>query len=191
MSSRMCCLYAYPGQSRARRATQAHEADHAWCGGAARRHLEAGEQPDEALRREVQEKLGIVPIDVVYVCTLLHRSQEFRKLHYFAVTRWQGAMQPHEAEAVLWIPLNAWTWMSIGWQWQSTCVSTHRERHQDGVGGSEPNETRWASSYATRPGRALYTHVLCTQMMLSLQHPWHGTSQCRSVPGWVCVRRMV
>ena len=54
-------------------------------------HLEAGEQPDEALRREVQEELGIVLIDVVYVCTLLHRSQEFRKPHYFAVTRWQGA----------------------------------------------------------------------------------------------------
>jgi hypothetical protein len=51
--------------------------------------------------------LGIVPIDVVYVCTLLHRSQEFRKLHYFAVTRWRGEMQSHEAEAVRWISLNA------------------------------------------------------------------------------------
>jgi mutator protein MutT len=69
-------------------------------------HLELGEQPDEALRRELQEELGIAPLDVVYVCTLLHRSQEFRKLHYFAVTRWQGEMQPHEAEAVLWIPLD-------------------------------------------------------------------------------------
>jgi len=70
-------------------------------------HVETGEQPEEALRREVQEELGIVPVDVLYVCTLLHRSQEFRKLHYFAVTRWQGEMQPHEAEAVLWIPLRA------------------------------------------------------------------------------------
>ena len=70
-------------------------------------HLEAGEQPDEALRREIQEELGIVPVDVVYVCTLLHRSQEFRKLHYFAVRRWQGEIQPNEAEAVLWIPLHA------------------------------------------------------------------------------------
>lgn len=70
-------------------------------------HLEAGEQPDEALRREIQEELGIEPIDVVFVCTLLHCSQEFRKLHYFAVTRWQGTLQPHEAEALLWIPLNA------------------------------------------------------------------------------------
>jgi mutator protein MutT len=70
-------------------------------------HLEPGEQPEEALRREIQEELGIVPVDVAYVCTLLHRSQEFRKLHYFAVTRWQGEMQPQEAEAVLWIPLYA------------------------------------------------------------------------------------
>lgn len=70
-------------------------------------HMEAGEQPDEALRREVQEELGIVPLDVVYVCTLLHRSQEFRKLHYFAVTRWEGEMQPREAEAVMWLPLHA------------------------------------------------------------------------------------
>jgi len=70
-------------------------------------HLEAKELPDEALRREIQEELGIEPIDLVFVCTLLHRSQEFRKLHYFAVTRWQGTLQPHEAEALLWIPLNA------------------------------------------------------------------------------------
>jgi 8-oxo-dGTP diphosphatase len=70
-------------------------------------HVEAEERPDEALRREIREELGIVPIDVVYVCTLLHRSQEFRKLHYFAVTRWQGEMQLHEAEALLWIPLSA------------------------------------------------------------------------------------
>ena len=70
-------------------------------------HLKAGEQLEDALRREVEEELGIVPIDVVYVCTLLHRSQEFRKLHYFAVTHWQGEMRSHEAEAVLWIPLHA------------------------------------------------------------------------------------
>ena len=100
----MCCLYAYPRRSRARRATQAHQAGAVALPGG---HLEAGEPPDEALRREIQEELGVVPIDVVFVCTLLHRSQEFRKLHYFAVTRWQGTLQRHEAEALLWIPLNA------------------------------------------------------------------------------------
>ena len=70
-------------------------------------HLEAHESPEEALYREMQEEVGIVPIEIAYVCTLLHRSQEFRKLHYFAVTRWEGAIIPQEAASVLWIPLNA------------------------------------------------------------------------------------
>lgn len=70
-------------------------------------HIEAREQPEEALRREAREELGIVPLEIAYVCTLLHRSQEFRKLHYFAVTRWEGAITPQEAEAVVWIPLTS------------------------------------------------------------------------------------
>lgn len=70
-------------------------------------HIEAGEQPEEALRREAHEELGIVLLEMVYVCTLLHRAQEFRKLHYFAVTCWEGALMSREAEAVLWLPLNA------------------------------------------------------------------------------------
>jgi len=70
-------------------------------------HVEEREHPEEALRREAQEELAIVPLDMAYVCTLLHRSQEFRRLHYFVVTRWEGEMQLHEADAVLWIPLNA------------------------------------------------------------------------------------
>ena len=76
-------------------------------------HLETGEQPEDALRREMEEELGIVPIVLVFVCTLLHRSQEFRKLHYFAVTRWQGEIQPHEAEAVLWVSFNALTSLDL------------------------------------------------------------------------------
>jgi mutator protein MutT len=70
-------------------------------------HIEARESPEEALYREVQEEVGIVPIEIAYVCTLLHRSQEFRKLHYFAVTRWEGEIILQEAESVVWIPLNA------------------------------------------------------------------------------------
>ena len=69
-------------------------------------HIEARERPEEALSREVQEEVGIVPIELAYVCTLLHRAQEFRKLHYFVVTRWKGEIIPQEAEAVVWIPLN-------------------------------------------------------------------------------------
>jgi len=70
-------------------------------------HIEANERPEEALYREIQEELGIVPIEIANVCTLLYRSQEFRKLHYFAVTRWEREIRPQEAESVIWIPLDA------------------------------------------------------------------------------------
>jgi 8-oxo-dGTP diphosphatase len=70
-------------------------------------HIEARESPEEALYREVREEVGIVPIEIAYVCTLLHRSQEFRKLHYFAVTCWEGEIISQEAESVVWLPLNA------------------------------------------------------------------------------------
>jgi 8-oxo-dGTP diphosphatase len=69
-------------------------------------HLEEGESPEEALLREVSEELGIVPSDKYYVCTLLHRSQEFRKLHYFAIHQWAGGITNHEAEALLWVPFD-------------------------------------------------------------------------------------
>ena len=70
-------------------------------------HVEPGESAEDALRRELKEELGIAPIEVRYVCTLLHRSAEFRKLHYFAVTRWEGAMESHEAASLRWVPLTA------------------------------------------------------------------------------------
>jgi len=38
---------------------------------------------------------------------LLYGSQEFQKLHYFAVTRWEREIRPREAEAVRWIPRKA------------------------------------------------------------------------------------
>ena len=70
-------------------------------------HMEEGESPEDALRRELREELGIVPSEMTYVCTLLHRSQEFRKLHYFAVHHWEGVITNYEADALLWVPLDA------------------------------------------------------------------------------------
>jgi 8-oxo-dGTP diphosphatase len=70
-------------------------------------HIEEGESPEAVVYRELQEKLGIVPRDLTYVCTLLHRSQGFRKLHYFVVHQWEGDITNHEAEAVLWVPFDA------------------------------------------------------------------------------------
>lgn len=70
-------------------------------------HIEAGEHPEAALRRELHEELGITPQQIFYVCTLLHRSQEFRKIHYFAVPCWEGTLTNNEAEALLWLPMTA------------------------------------------------------------------------------------
>jgi 8-oxo-dGTP diphosphatase len=70
-------------------------------------HVEPGESAEAALRRELKEELGIAPLEVRYVCTLLHRSAEFRKLHYFAVLRWEGAVENHEAASLRWVPLTA------------------------------------------------------------------------------------
>ena len=68
-------------------------------------HMEAGEAPEDALRRELREELDIRPTSITYICTLLHRAQEFRKLHYFVVEDWQGEISNREAEALLWMPL--------------------------------------------------------------------------------------
>lgn len=70
-------------------------------------HVEPGEGIEDALRREIKEELGITPLEVRYVCTLLHRSAEFRKLHYFAVPRWVGKVENHEAASLRWVPLTA------------------------------------------------------------------------------------
>jgi mutator protein MutT len=70
-------------------------------------HVEPGETTEDALRRELHEELGIAPLEARYVCTLLHRSREFRKLHYFAVTRWDGVIDNHEAVSLRWLSLAA------------------------------------------------------------------------------------
>jgi len=63
-------------------------------------HMEHDESPQEALYRELREELSIVPSAITYVCTLLHRSQECRKPHYFAIHQWVGTITNHEAAAV-------------------------------------------------------------------------------------------
>jgi len=66
-------------------------------------HMEDGEQPEDALQRELREELGVIASRVAYVCTLLHRAEEVRKIHYFAVENWEGEILNHEAEALLWL----------------------------------------------------------------------------------------
>ena len=69
-------------------------------------HVEAGERLEEAVCREAQEELGIVAHELRYVCTLLHRAEELRRIHYFAVVGWEGTIANHEAASLLWLPLN-------------------------------------------------------------------------------------
>jgi 8-oxo-dGTP pyrophosphatase MutT (NUDIX family) len=69
-------------------------------------HVEPGEPLEDALQRALHEELGVVAERTAYVCTLLHRAAEWRKLHYFAVEGWRGEILNQEAEALLWIPLD-------------------------------------------------------------------------------------
>jgi 8-oxo-dGTP diphosphatase len=69
-------------------------------------HMEGDETPEEALQRELLEELGVVARAVAYVCTLLHRAEEVRKIHYFVVQSWEGEILNREAEALLWVSLD-------------------------------------------------------------------------------------
>ena len=69
-------------------------------------HVDAGESLEDALRRELDEELGIAAESVTYVCTLLHRAEEFRRLNYFAVESWRGEILNQEADELVWVPLD-------------------------------------------------------------------------------------
>lgn len=68
-------------------------------------HVEPGESPEAALRRELAEELGLVPRDVRELA-LLHAPDGSWRLRIFAVSRWRGApenRQPREHDAIAWL----------------------------------------------------------------------------------------
>jgi 8-oxo-dGTP diphosphatase len=67
--------------------------------------MEAGESPEEAVRRECKEELGLTLGGINYVCTLLYQVPELSKVHYYAAEEWDGELENNEAEALLWLPL--------------------------------------------------------------------------------------
>ena len=69
-------------------------------------HVEPGEALEAALTREAREELAIDARDAAFVCTLLHRAEELRRLHYYAVRSWGGEVVPDEAESVVWLPFH-------------------------------------------------------------------------------------
>ncbi len=69
-------------------------------------HCEENESMEDTLFRESFEELGIVPKYYKYLCSLLHRTVELEKIHYFVITEWDGEIQNYEAESVFWINFN-------------------------------------------------------------------------------------
>lgn len=66
-------------------------------------HMDPGESQLDALRRELMEELAITPSGPQFLCTLLHRAEEFQRLHYYLVDHWSGAIENNEAEEILWL----------------------------------------------------------------------------------------
>jgi len=69
-------------------------------------HVDAGESLEDALRRELDEELGVAAESVSFVCTLLHRAEEFRRLHYFVGESWRGEIVNQEADELVWVLLD-------------------------------------------------------------------------------------
>jgi mutator protein MutT len=75
-------------------------------------HLEAGETPEQALIREVQEEAGVVPAHYKLLTTLADPDSARNgtaRYHVFVVTGWTGGeprMQGDEHSELRWIPID-------------------------------------------------------------------------------------
>lgn len=67
-------------------------------------HVETGESLEDALKREMQEELGIRVLTMEPLRTRYYTPSngERQRIHYFHVARWSGEIGSHEAEAVYW-----------------------------------------------------------------------------------------
>jgi 8-oxo-dGTP diphosphatase len=68
--------------------------------------VEPGESWEAATRREVREELAVELLDLRYVCSLLDRLDVLFRIHYYVSESWSGEIECHEAESLLWVPLN-------------------------------------------------------------------------------------
>lgn len=71
-------------------------------------HIEAGEDQDDALRRELREELGIDPEGFRYLATLGGEAPQPWRLHVYVVTSWDGELhnrQPQEHAEMHWCTL--------------------------------------------------------------------------------------
>jgi 8-oxo-dGTP diphosphatase len=76
-------------------------------------HLEAGESPDQALIRELEEELGIVPTRFTQLDIFDELNPEkygAHQYHVYLVTEWSGQIvnrQSQEHSEIRWVPLKA------------------------------------------------------------------------------------
>lgn len=71
-------------------------------------HIEPGESEPEALRRELNEELGIAPTQVQRLETISGDAPEPWRLHLYVVTEWQGMPRnrvPEEHAELHWCTL--------------------------------------------------------------------------------------
>lgn len=72
-------------------------------------HVEAGESHEQALCRELQEEIGVVPLDYHLAAVLEDPAAETTRYHLYAVTRWRGepAILDGEHSDIEWLALSA------------------------------------------------------------------------------------
>ncbi|MFA0553234.1 NUDIX hydrolase [Vibrio lentus] len=70
-------------------------------------HIERSESQVQALFRELDEELNVVPIHYKYLCSLYHSTKELQLIHYFIVSDWKGDIKAKEADDVKWYSLGS------------------------------------------------------------------------------------
>ena len=68
--------------------------------------VELGEHPLDALYRESNEELSIIPNSARYVCSLLYSADVVYRIHYYVLESWTGEIVANEAESLFWIPFS-------------------------------------------------------------------------------------
>lgn len=67
--------------------------------------LEAGESPQQALRRELQEELGIDNLSLEWLTRLDHEYEHAHvSLHTYVVEQWAGEVRGLEGQDIAWKP---------------------------------------------------------------------------------------
>lgn len=66
--------------------------------------IEEGESRDDALVRELQEELGVTPLEFDYWQKLEHEYEEFSVcLHFFNITKYSGELKSLENQRMEWV----------------------------------------------------------------------------------------